>query len=172
MRPYQRVLRHKQACRTAQKLAQPFNASRKVKVSLPVGRRLSTEGRDGSLPGQIGKDVKMSKQLIVLDDEKIIYQWKNPSSRTDRIKHNEAKEYAVVEIKEASSGICIYAKFNDDWSPNPWSARALVRQILAQNKRLRETLELAKKRFVDPKYGCNWNDAADDIDRVLQSERM
>ena len=89
----------------------------------------------------------MSDKLILFDDEKIIYQWKNPSSKTDRIRHNEAEEYAVVERKEASSGICIYAKFNDEWSPNPWSARALVRQILAENKRLRNILDQTIETF-------------------------
>ncbi len=42
------------------------------------------------------------------------------------------------------------------------------RKLQAENKRLRKTLGIAKDRFTNPDYGVDWQDAADDIDKVLK----
>lgn len=67
-------------------------------------------------------------------DAKIIFQWKNPAEKRQRIINNEAEEYAVEDNKDANSGIIIYGRYGPAWQANPWSARALVKQLIAQLK--------------------------------------
>lgn len=72
---------------------------------------------------------------------KVLYHWKNPALRQDRCINNEAKEFIVEECKEASSGVVIWGKFNGEWSCNPWSCRALIRQLTEENKKLQTKLD-------------------------------
>ena len=75
-------------------------------------------------------------------NRKIIYRWKNPSLRKYRIMNNEAAEYIIVRENEASSGIVIYGKFNDEWSANPWSTRPLIKQLCNEIKELKKMKDI------------------------------
>jgi hypothetical protein len=49
-------------------------------------------------------------------------------------------------------------------------ARQLERELAEARKQrdmLAEALRTASERFRNPKYGCMWDDAADDIDKTL-----
>ena len=78
-------------------------------------------------------------------DAKIIFQWKNPTEKRQRIINNEAEEYAVEENKEANSDIIIYGRYGPSWQANPWSARALVKQLLSRLATAEGALEEIKE---------------------------
>lgn len=41
-----------------------------------------------------------------------------------------AQEYAVCADPNANAGLIVYGKYNDNWRPNPWSTRFLIRILL------------------------------------------
>ena len=46
-----------------------------------------------------------------------------------------------------------------------------AKELKEQDERieqLRKALETAKNQFTNPEFGVNWQDAADDIDRILK----
>ncbi|KKN07453.1 hypothetical protein LCGC14_1066790 [marine sediment metagenome] len=79
-------------------------------------------------------------------DAKIIYRWLNPNpSRRARMIANEAKEYIVEENAEANSGIIVYGRYANETIANPWSTRALVKQLIDE----RNTLKASRENLVD-----------------------
>lgn len=83
---------------------------------------------------------------------KIIFQWKNPAEKRQRIINNEAEEYAVEDSKDANSGIIIYGRYGPAWQANPWSARALVKQLLSQLASAQGEVERLRQNNIIPEF--------------------
>jgi hypothetical protein len=67
----------------------------------------------------------------------------------------DAKEtIEMLEIRHGATMLCHQAQMDE---------------ITKQRDALAEALRTASERFRNPKYGCMWDDAADDIDKTLSA---
>jgi hypothetical protein len=51
-------------------------------------------------------------------------------SHDEAMKQDMASEYAIVAGPKANGGLIVYAKYQGEWSANPWSTRFLIRVLL------------------------------------------
>jgi hypothetical protein len=51
-------------------------------------------------------------------------------SHDEAMKQDMASEYAIVADPKANGGLIVYAKYQGEWSANPWSTRFLIRVLL------------------------------------------
>jgi len=69
---------------------------------------------------------------VYMEGHRVVYEWIVPESMRHDISEDIAEAYRVVENKMASCGILVYAKYKGKWEVNPWSTRALIRQLVTE----------------------------------------
>lgn len=65
-----------------------------------------------------------------VDEKDVIYYWE--TSKQDLYNEFEdlAREYLVVQLKDATGGLVVYAKHSGGWEANPYNYRSLIRKLL------------------------------------------
>jgi hypothetical protein len=48
----------------------------------------------------------------------------------------------------------------------------VIFQLVGRREQLAQALQFVASRFRDPRYGCEWADAADDIERLLSNTQV
>ena len=84
----------------------------------------STNHENGNDANRLLVDGRLPIFHVVMDRQKM------GLSHDEAMRQDMASEYAIVAEPKSNGGLIVYAKYNGEWSANPWSTRFLIRVLL------------------------------------------
>lgn len=88
------------------------------------------EERQRARPAMSEKMAEVVKSLAsIIEGGTLVWAWIPDRSEFKEF-DDVAKAYAIVRHSEAAEGVVIFARWQQHWEANPWTARPVVRRML------------------------------------------